>query len=426
MRKLILPVVLLVAIVGKFPNLASCWGGDGSSAQTPPFTRQFGTGGDDWANGITVQADGGVAVTGLTTGVLETGHVPVPGGECFLARFDASGKILWARQFSPGVGYGVTVDPAGNLYVVGTAGGDVLVARFDPAGNRLWQFLGGSPQTDSGEAITVGPDNAVYVTGRTGGDFEPGGRNRGGTDIFVAKFTPNDNVPVWIRQIGSQGQDFVEAIAVDDNGAVYVAGMSQGDFEGNTWNGAEDVVLAKLSAVDGTAAWARQYGTPDDEYGSGVAIDGNGNVYVLGYTDADIDNTGVPADGIDLFLMKIDPGSGVRAWTVQKRTPGKDQAEGLSYRDGRLVAAGFTEGAFGGQNAGLTDAFLASYSLSGTPLWTLQMGTASSEEIWWLAAGGDGNWYSAGSTTGLLRTGEASAGGRDAFLLKVDSSGTPR
>lgn len=425
MWKFVLAAMVLLFVTG-ISHIASCGGRDSSSAQSPSFTRQFGTSGDDWAYGVTVDRGGNVAVTGQTTGVLDPGHVPVPGGEIFLARFDPSGKMLWARQFAPGTGNGVGAAPGGNLYVVGTSGGDVLLAGFDPAGNKLWQYLGGTPKPDSGEAIAVGPDNAIYVTGRTGGVFEPGGRHRGGMDIFVAKFTPNDNIPVWIRQFGSQGQDFVEAIAVDNNGSLYIAGMALGDFEGNSWNGGEDVVLAKLSAYDGTAAWARQYGTADDEYGSGVVVDGIGNVYVLGYTDADFDNTGVPADNVDLFLMKIDPGSGDRGWTVQRRSPGKEQAEGFAYQGGRLVAAGFTEGAFGGKNAGLTDAFLASYSLSGAHLWTWQMGTASTEEIWGLAAGGDGNWYSAGSTTELLRPGDTSAGGRDAFLIKVDSSGTPR
>lgn len=426
MRRFVLPALIPFVVAGIACHLAGCRGENRSSADPSSFTRQFGTAGDDWAYGIAVEGTGNVAVVGQTSGVLEPGHVPTPGGEIFLGRFDPSGKMLWARQFAPGSGNGVAADSGGNLYVVGTSGADVLLAKFDPAGNKLWQFLGGTPETDSGEAITVGPDNTVYVTGRTGGAFETGGPNRGGTDIFVAKFSPTDNVPVWVRQLGSQGQDFVDAIATDNNGFLYIAGMALGGFEGNTWNGGEDVVLVKLSADNGSLIWARQYGTTDDEYGSGVTIDGNGNAYVLGYTDADFDGSGIPAEDVDLFLIKVDPANGNPVWTVQRRSPGFDQAEGLAHAGERLVIAGSTRGDLGGPNAGGSDAFLLSFDLSGALQWARQLGTGSSEEIWGLAAGRDGNWYSAGSTTGRLRPGETSAGGHDAFLIKVDSSGTPR
>lgn len=86
----------------------------------------------------------------------------------------------------------------------------------------------------------------------------------------------------WVRYYNGQsnGFDFAEAVAVDENGNVFVTGYSrrnEGDFDFATikYNGNGDLVW--VSRYNGTA---NGY-----DYAHALAIDGEGNVYVTGNSE---------------------------------------------------------------------------------------------------------------------------------------------
>src|SRR5436190_1126535 len=62
---------------------------------TELWTRQFGTGSDDWAFGIAVD-DSGVYVTGLTSGTWP-GQISAGSGDEFLRKYDLDGNERWTR-----------------------------------------------------------------------------------------------------------------------------------------------------------------------------------------------------------------------------------------------------------------------------------------------------------------------------------------
>jgi len=159
-------------------------------------------------------------------------------------------------------GRAIAVDGSGNIYVTGSSFAswgspqraftwdgsynpdgsykqDAFVAKLDSKGQLVWNtFLGGA-QNDSGDAIAVDGSGNVYVTGTSlanGGDsFATWGsplRAFGGgspNDAYVAKLD-NTGQLVWNTFLGGADFDNGIDIAVDDNGNIYVAGIS-----GDTW-----------------------------------------------------------------------------------------------------------------------------------------------------------------------------------------------
>ena len=114
------------------------------------WQKGFGTSAYDGANGMSVDADGSVYVTGYTYGAL--GGVRQGGGDIFLRKFSTGGSTLWTKQMgSKGddAGYAVAAYSKDELYLVGSAGGalpggtyrggqDGFLRRTDGSGNQVW------------------------------------------------------------------------------------------------------------------------------------------------------------------------------------------------------------------------------------------------------------------------------------------------
>ena len=89
---------------------------------------------------------------------------------------------------------------------------------------------------------------------------------------------------------------------------------------------------------------------------------------------------------------------------------------------GNVYAAGYTEGALDGSNAGGWDLFVVKYNSSGTKQWTRQLGTSSDDWAYGVAVDSSGNVYAAGYTEGAL-DGNTSSGSYDLIVVKYNSDG---
>src|SRR2546425_1032036 len=109
---------------------------------------------------------------------------------------------------------GIAVDASG-VYVAGltwdalpgqtSAGsGDAFLRKYDASGNVLWTRQFGSSDFDQADNVAVDASGA-YVAGVTAGAF-PGQTSAGSADAFVIKYDTSGNV-LWTRQFGSSGYD---------------------------------------------------------------------------------------------------------------------------------------------------------------------------------------------------------------------------
>ncbi|MGC8928898.1 MAG: SBBP repeat-containing protein, partial [Myxococcota bacterium] len=201
------------------------------------------------------------------------------------------GNHLWSKRFggsSGDVGYSVSVDKNGNVYITGyfnsssidfgggaltNAGGncgnypcdDIFLAKFDTNGNHLWSKRFGGNNGEDGSSVSVDSNGNVYITGwfhSSSIDFGGGAlTNAGDADIFLAKFDTNGN-HLWSKRFGGSDGDGGSSVSVDKNGNVYITGgfwSSSIDFGGgaltNANAGIDDIFLAKFDS-NGNYLWS--------------------------------------------------------------------------------------------------------------------------------------------------------------------------
>ena len=279
-----------------------------------------------------------------------------------------------------------------------------------------WIRQFGTSSNEEGWDVSADGLGNVYFSGSTEGSLE--GTSAGGGDALISKYDDSGTL-AWTRQLGTSGTDRGWDVSADGLGNVYISGVTGGSLEG-TSAGADDAFVSKYDD-SGTLQWTRQLGTSNGDFSQGVSADGLGNVYISGVTSGSLE--GANAGFSDAFLSKYDA-SGTLEWTRQFGTGGFDNgwevsADGL----GNVYISGSTEGNLGAPNAGFRDAFISKYDDSGTLQWTRQLGTSSRDVFNGVSADGLGNVYISGDTRGSLEG--TSAGGRDAFVIKIQDVPEP-
>ena len=278
-----------------------------------------------------------------------------------------------------------------------------------------WVRQFGTDRQDQGLAVAKGP-SGVYVTGNTIGVL-PGQSIAGpAIDAFVSRFDEQGNA-LWRRQFGSADQDTGTGVVTDQTG-VYVLGWTQAALPGQTFLGDYDAFIRKYD-TNGNVLWTRQFGTNAQDEALGVATDGTG-VYVVGRTQGNIVTGTQVGNSDDAFIRRYDA-NGTVVWTRQFGTVDGEIAYGVATDATGIYVAGTALAL--ATPVGGRDGFLRKYDSGGNVLWTRQFGTDSTDDVFAVAAGALGV-YVAGATT-VTFPGQTKAGGLwDAFLIKFDVSGT--
>jgi hypothetical protein len=352
--------------------------------------------------------------------------------DVFVAKYAPDGRFLWARglyqrQYDEIAG-DVAVSPNGDVTVVGAFNGTLdfdpgsgtvtrsaytgsnapdaaraaFVWRLDKNGNFKWVRTPGnySGRVMLAKAVASGPFNDVYVSGTFSGTIRPTDGltsgyvdSKGGRDIWVARFAAGDGATDWAGTMGGASDDDVNDAAVGADGNLHLVGS----YNSATFDADPTLYgVANLSRAGGTSAFvaeiysaggfvqAKKFGGTGSNVAvaTGVAVDGSGSIHVVGRFNGsiDLDPSGTSAlnftsgGGNDLFIVKLNT-AGDLTWARTRGGSGDDAATGVALGLGGAV---FVSGSFSG-------------SFDFDP--------------------------GAGTTT------LTSAGGRDAFLWKLNSAG---
>ena len=329
-------------------------------------------------------------------------------------------------------------------------------------------YLGGSG-FDQGYAIAVDSLGNSYVTGQTAaidfpttaGAFQT---EYGGGDAFVAKLNPAGNALIYSTYItGASGN----GIAVDSAGNAYITGDA-GPLRFPTTAGAfqtaptgYDAFVTKLNPTGSALVYSARFGGNLDDFSRGIALDGNGNAYITGWTvcrttictfpTANAFQPNFAGGNNDAFVTKLDSSGSSLVYSTYlgggKIINGtEDWGEaiavdnaGSAYVTGYTYSPDFpvTAGAFDTSRAGL-DAFITKFSPDGVSLvYSTFLGGAGREQGQGIAVDASGNAYVTGVTesfdspftsayegfpvtSGAFQT----KGSYDAFVTKLNSKGS--
>jgi hypothetical protein len=401
-------------------------------------TRQLGVAGiGTFGYSDATDASGNVYVTGYTFGGLDNNTL-TGNSDFFVTKYDSRGVKQYTRQLGVAGSYtygrSVATDSSGNVYVAGdTADGldgntltgntDFFVTKYNSSGVKQYtRQLGVAGADTDGISVATDISGNVYVAGDTSGGLD-GNTLAGTSDFFVTKYNIN-GVKQYTRQLGlATAFTFGSAVATDTSGNVYVAGYTSGGLDGNTLAGTTDFFVTKYNS-SGVKQYTRQLGVVGaNTYGRSVATDAQGNVFVAGQTTGALPSNS-RTGAADFFVAKYDS-NGVLQYTRQLGVAGAT-TDGLSVAtdaSGNIFVAGQTTGNLDGNTRmGTTDFFVIKYNNIGEKQYTRQLGvTGASTYGRSVATDASGNVFVAGETNGGL-DGNTLTGTTDFFFTKYNNS----
>ncbi len=244
--------------------------------------------GGGWMEGgmaIALDKENNVYVTGITGSsefpVTEGCYDDSYGGgdDAFVSKLDPNGSRLVYSSFVGGDDYDhgqdIALDDHGNAYITGTGQSPdfpvtpgaysdshkgIVVFKINSDGSDLvYSSYVGDKDWGSGSSIALDPENNACIIGDTSAEnfpTTPGCLDRsynGDTDVYFFKLDSKGSDLLYSTYLGSDLRDEGSCVAVDSQGAIYLAGWSrstefpttQGSFD-QSHNGDIDVFVCQL------------------------------------------------------------------------------------------------------------------------------------------------------------------------------------
>ena len=228
-----------------------------------------------------------VSITNLYNGFLLNGATnQSSASDAFVAEFDSTGTNLVYSTLLGGtnneIATHIAVDNTGDAYVTGWSVSSNYPSTFSPY-LPITSFV--ATNTSLGWLAT----NAFLTKiGLASGNFVITNRNH----IFT---NTTEAVIEWSALFGGQGVDVGNCVAVDTNHGVVVATGSAsstnfpvynppGNLATTTNSGLSDAFVIAFDTAGTSPLYSAYLGGNANDYGYGVAVDTNGNVFIVGQT----------------------------------------------------------------------------------------------------------------------------------------------
>jgi hypothetical protein len=274
------------------------------------------------------------------------------------------------------------------FHVPGWTGQGTLVIDPELTFSSYWGGNGNGAIT----AVATGSDGAVYATGWTAARdlalVTPlQNTNRGSTEAFVLKLNPGLSSVAYATYLGGNGTDRANAIAVDAQNNVYVAGhttsinfpLSIAGYQ-RQLRGVQNGFISKLNAAGNGFVFSTYLGGNGQDTLAGVKVDDEFSVYFGGNTTS----TNFPVQNAiqtsfqgvrDAVFGKLNAAGAALVFSSYLAGSGADAITAIDVRNRELYVTGWTEStnfvvtaAFRGRNNGGQDAFVSRFGASGTTL----------------------------------------------------------
>lgn len=190
---------------------------------------------------------------------------------------DSEDNILLAGTFNDSL-------YVGNSWLISAGSNDVFFAKLDKEKNFQWYFSVGNSNIDANPYIAVDGEDNVYIASKFDGTITVDGTSLAATDngILLAKYN-SSGVQQWAINADLGTRTTLEGLALDENGNGYVVGYFRGTgtIASTTLSATTyDGFMLKCN-TSGTWQWATQTTTTEDARFYDVAIKGD-TIYLVG------------------------------------------------------------------------------------------------------------------------------------------------
>ncbi len=364
----------------------------------PTWARTYGGTRDAFASSVQQTPDGGFIVAG-SIGFSSHG--------IWVLRLDSEGSVVWQNTYG-GTGASSVQQTsdggfivAGSIFSLGNSISSPSVLRLNSSGDVVWQKNYGGTGYDFAHSVKQTSDGGFIVAGDTNAF------GAGGSDAWLLRLDSAGSV-VWQKTYGTTGDDVANFVQQTSDGGFIVAGGSNGP------GGSGGSGFAWVFRLDpaGSVIWQKTYAQPGFNDANSVQQTSDGGFIVAGHTSSMVavgffivhawvfrlDSTG------DVVWQKIYGGTGT----------GIDDASSVQQTsDGGFIVAGGTS-SFG---AGGNDAWVFRLDSTGDVVWQKTYGGPGDDGASSVQQTSDGGFVVAGGTSSF------GAGGFDAWVLRLDSSG---
>src|SRR5258708_27149769 len=215
-----------------------------SSSGAMVYSTYFGGSTDDGGLAIAVDSAGSIYLTGYTFSLdfpVKDAIKPVNpgGGDAFIAKFTPDGSsLVWSTFLGgPGFeqGYGIAIDPNGNVYVAGTTS-----SRDFPTVSALQPAAGSAVLRKSVDgAVTFAPSDAGLPNTVSALAIDP----ENGSNVYAAVqqigvYKSTDAGLTWTKVLDVAKNDFFTNLAIDPSAPSTVYAGSNGTINKSTDGGA--------------------------------------------------------------------------------------------------------------------------------------------------------------------------------------------
>lgn len=404
--------------------------------------------------------------------------------DIFIAKYDAAGNYVFAKRIGSYphdlVNY-MTIDAAGNMYITGYYSGkvdfdpgpgqtiltsttpstnDAFFAKYSNTGNLIFAKSIGTTGADVGNYIEVDASGNIYITGSfgaSGGDFDPGPgvqplTNKGGTDLFFAKYDSN-GAYLFAKGIGGTSSDAGATIKIDNAGNVYLCGTFSGQVHfdpdnnlGTLIGGSSDAFFAKYTNT-GEYIFVKALRGGYGKEIKAMGLDASGNIYLAGTFfdrvdfDPGTDVVNISSQGSsDIFFGKYSPAGDY----IYARTMGGSGSDngydmfvdgtGNIYLTGSFSSTVDFDPGPGVSNlvsSGSHEIFIAKYNTSGEYMSAQKSGGISADYGYGITVDAASNIHICGTFTGTADFNPAGsailstdANNLNGFILKLNADGS--
>lgn len=299
----------------------------------------------------------------------------------------------------------ILIDDTDNIFVTGGSGSHTIdyttmnltLSKFNTSGYMVWEKIKNAGDNSNLEGGYGIANDSLNNLYIAGISLNITTVN---ADILLVKFNTTDDFE-WSVSWGGSGYEYISDLAVDANGNIYVIGTTVDLDTGRTY-----MVLLKFNS-SGDLDWAKTWGTTHSEEARDVVVDEvTGNIYVAAA------QYNLTLGFYDIYLICYNSTGDVQ-WTSKWDSGYEDSSDGIILNsNGDIYLLGQTDI----NDPGNYDVLLIKYNSSGVELWNRTWGGSLEESPTDLVIDSSDNVYITGRTESLGTNG-------DVLILKYHDNG---